>query len=371
MRTSQLPFAISILALSFVASSCASANEFNDRAPTSQLDKEHAWVRSSHVQLDVARANLALLSAKSAYIVDGSPEDSIMQLNKAENYLGEALDNASSDTKSRILFLRAQIAQARGSVSAQSPEAEQDLNLVVSESEALLAEALAESQFRLVERQQDASARLAIARARAELLTAQSAYEAESAKQDVISNLDRAEQRLVDAKNDASSWTRAEIEAFQSDLRDVKSMIEANADAAGAKLDELADDMKAKLDKMEQDVANSDEAEWVRTQYAQIEAQAALHRAELAERADETKEQVAGHLEDARNWLQRTERSASGETKALWADLEGRVEQTREDITKGRKNVQNSIADLLDRAADAVRAEEQSADENTKDEEKN
>ena len=73
MKTSHLPAAISILALSLGVSSCASADEYTNRTATNQVESERAWVKSSHVQLDVARANLALLSAKSAYIVDGSP----------------------------------------------------------------------------------------------------------------------------------------------------------------------------------------------------------------------------------------------------------------------------------------------------------
>ncbi len=359
MKMPSLPAAIIVVASALGTSSCATADEFNDSAPTSRLETERAWIKTSHVQLDVARANLAILSARSAYLIDDSPEDAIIRLNKADGYLAAAHDKAGQGTRSRILILRAVLAETKTSISSQGMDAGENLNQAGSWSEVLMAEALAESQFTSLNRNKDMSARIAIARARAELLSAQAAFRTGSAREEVSERFDQTEQRLRTARDDATGWTRSEIDDLRTELQRVRASVDSNADAAHSRLNQLTDNMKSQLDKMERDVVTSDEIEWVRTQYAHIEAQAALQRAQLAERSDATHEQAISHLENARMWIQRSKSNVSTEARIRWADLETRVTEAKSDISQGRRSTQNTIADLLDRAAEAVRADEE------------
>ena len=104
----------------------------------------------------------------------------------------------------------------------------------------------------------------------------------------------------------------------------------------------------------------------LKNQYKQLEAQAALLKANLALQADATEEQVVAYLDESKAWYSDLRLQASQSWEKELKDLSKRIDDTKQATQKKDKQARTKLADLLEQAAEVLREEEPDKEESGK-----
>ena len=90
-----------------------------------------------------------------------------------------------------------------------------------------------------------------------------------------------------------------------------------------------------------------------------LEAQSALLKAWLAAEKEATYEQAQAYLDEAKAWYARAKEEAGEEVSQKIADIEKHIDETKLALKKKAKESRQEIADLLKRAVDIVKRNEE------------
>lgn len=168
-----------------------------------------------------------------------------------------------------------------------------------------------------------------------------------------------------------SSARRQSIAKNQAEVKQLQSQIDSQEDELQQEIDRLLVDveeagkdsspkLKQSIDSAIDAFRNSEEFALLKKRYAQLQAQAAILRANLAARYGGRYEEIKEYLEEAKNWYNRTGTKAETgvETEARRSQLEDKLREAGEAIAKKERQIRKILSDLLHTTAELVREKE-------------
>lgn len=171
-----------------------------------------------------------------------------------------------------------------------------------------------------------------------------------------------------------SSRRRQAIAKNQSEVKQLQAQIDTEEEALQKEIDRLLIDVeeagKESSPNIKESIAsainnfkNSEEFALLKKRYAQLQAQAAILRANLAARYGGRYEEIKENLEEAKNWYNRTRTKADtgvdqAEQKRSQLQLEESLREAGEALGKKERQLRNILSDLLRTAAELLREKE-------------
>lgn len=197
--------------------------------------------------------------------------------------------------------------------------------------------------------------RIDLAQAKVALLRARIALEIEDSPERASQAMADAKARILQAKETTTAEFGEQMQALADEAQDAQDALAAAPDQVAKKIDGLITAAETHLSEYEQAVLETDEAKLLARRYAQVEAQAALLRAQIAQKVDETGELAATYLDEARVWYNSTKEHASSEWQASLSKISAEIDAARDIALKKRDEAGAAISDLTKRAADFVK----------------
>lgn len=167
-----------------------------------------------------------------------------------------------------------------------------------------------------------------------------------------------------------SSGRRQAIVKDQAEVHQLQSRIDAQEEELQQEIDRLLVDveevgkesdsnLKDSIQSAINAFKNSEEFALMKKRYAQLQAQLAIVRANLAARYGGRYEEIKARIDEATHWYNRTHNKAdAGETSVEGQSLEDRLREVGEAIAKGEHRLRKILSDLLKVAADLLRDKE-------------
>jgi hypothetical protein len=200
--------------------------------------------------------------------------------------------------------------------------------------------------------------RVDLAQARVAALRAKVALEIENSNARANQALDEAEAGYVRARDNDKSKISEEVKKLVDDTIAAKdSVTNAPADTQ-KKIDELVEHTEEQLKKFDPVALDTDEAKLLKKRYAQLEAEAALLKAKIAEEVDDSGKLATSYLDEAKNWYAKAKNSALDNLHEELVDLSAGIDDAKKAVTHKRGRAADAITALAERAADLVRGEE-------------
>jgi len=196
-----------------------------------------------------------------------------------------------------------------------------------------------------------------LAQAKVAVLRAKIALEIEKSPERAKRALDDAEARLLEAKEEASAEVSKRIDSLLKDVRAARAAVTGAPATARQNVNELVENIEERIQGHGKTVLETDEAKLLKKRYAQLEAQAALLKAQLAEKADKTGKQAISYLDKAKAWYAEAKANASKKWHDTLTATSDRIDAAKETVQNRREKAGEAIVDLAKRAADLVRGE--------------
>lgn len=166
-----------------------------------------------------------------------------------------------------------------------------------------------------------------------------------------------------------SSGRRQSITKNQSEVKQLQAQIDTQEEELQQEIDRLIIDVEEagnesspKLKELIADsintFKNSEEFALLKKRYAQLQAQAAILRANLAARYGGRYEEIKENLEEAKNWYSRTRSKTEAvvdQADQKRAHLDERLREAAEAIARKERQIRNILSELLKAAAELVR----------------
>jgi hypothetical protein len=105
-------------------------------------------------------------------------------------------------------------------------------------------------------------------------------------------------------------------------------------------------------------IQESEEAKLLKKRYGLLEANAALLKANLAAKTDETGKQAAAYLDESRAWYDSLKSQASQRWDKELTDMSVRIDEAKQAVERKDKQARAKLAELLERAAAMLKDEE-------------
>jgi hypothetical protein len=257
--------------------SAEQAGQPKDRGVT-----EIEWQQALKAQVALARAKVNLFKARTEFWLEKNSEAALQSLEDAKTNLRQAYGTADTVTKRRIADLQEQIKGAETALRTKNDQAYSKLIELADKSESTLNTAIAETQTKATALKKETSTRIALVQARAAALKARIALEIEQSPEKARQALEDAQGYLAEAKASASKRTADGIVQLERDARAAKQAVTKGMNVAKEKTNALVVHTEGQLQAYGKQVTESEEAVLLRKRYAELEAQAALLKAQLA-----------------------------------------------------------------------------------------
>ena len=99
-------------------------------------------------------------------------------------------------------------------------------------------------------------------------------------------------------------------------------------------------------------MTEGEEAVLLKKRYAELEAQAALLKAQLAASAEATREQARSYLDEAKAWYARAQNQAKETARLELQKMNKRIDNTKDVLKKRGKQGSKRLSDLIKWAAE-------------------
>jgi YesN/AraC family two-component response regulator len=197
--------------------------------------------------------------------------------------------------------------------------------------------------------------RIGLAQAKVATLRAKVALGIEKSNDRAKQDLDDAEAWYARAKDAAKSKASKEIGELVDNTIAAKNAITDAPDKAKKKIDELVEQTEDSLEEYGQVTLNTDEAKLLKKRYALLEVEAALLKARIAEKADDTGKLTTSYLDEAKNWYAKAKSNTSKKWHQELADLSADIDDAKKTLIHKRDQAADAITDLAERASELVR----------------
>jgi hypothetical protein len=173
--------------------------------------------------------------------------------------------------------------------------------------------------------------------------------------QDVVEGISIARQQRI-------AETEAEIKRLQAQIDEQEDELEQEVETGIAAVKDagqsLSSDVQEQIDRAIATVRDSEEAALLRKRYAQLQAQAAILRANLAARSEEYYDRAQGHLEDAQRWYRQARPKAEAmkeqaDQKAV--EMDNKIGEAGTALARRERQVRQLLRDLLHQAGELLK----------------
>lgn len=169
-----------------------------------------------------------------------------------------------------------------------------------------------------------------------------------------------------------SSWRRQSITKIQTEVNQLQDKIDTEEDELQQEIDRLLIDIeeagkdrspsiKASIESAVNTLKNSEEVALMKKRYAQLQAQAAILRANLAARYGGRYEEVKKYLDEAKTWYNQTRTQVEpivDEAEQKRSQLEEKIGDAGTALAKRERRIRQILSELLQSAAELLREKE-------------
>jgi len=324
----------------------------------SQENAEQGWREALKTQVALARVKVSLLQARSELSLEQNKAAALQSLDEARANLDEAMRSADQVTHARIAELKLQVDETSKLVREKDQEADAELRALADRSESALNAALAQTQARGAALKDEAVTGYALVQAKAAILKAQIALEIDKSPERAQQALQDAENYLRQAKASASEAVAEQITQLQDKVQAVQQAVHEETDDAKSRISTLVISTEERIQAYGKAIQESEEAKLLMKRYGQLEAKAALLKANLAAKTDATGKQTAAYLDEAKAWYDSLRSQASQRWDKELTDMSAYIDEAKQAVERKDKQARAKLADLLERAAAMLRDEE-------------
>ena len=327
-------------------------------APANQENAEQGLGEAIKTQVALSKARVSLLQARTELWLEQNKAAALHSLDEARANLDEGWRSADQVTRARITELKLQVDQASKLVKEKGQEAEVELQELSDRSGSALNAALAQTQARSAALKEEAVTRYALVQARAAALKARIALEIDKSPEKAQQALQDAENYLQQAKASASKATAEQIAQLQDKVQAAQQAVREKTNDAKTRVSDVVVSTEEHLQAYGKTIQESDEVKLLMKRYVQLEAQAALLKANLAAKTDATGKQAAAYLDESRAWYDSLNEQTSQRWDEELDDMSARIDEAKQAVERKDKQARAKLADLLERAAAMLKDEE-------------
>lgn len=188
-------------------------------------------------------------------------------------------------------------------------------------------------------------------------------------KEEVTASIEGALEAVNAKRHETIAQTQAQVKQLQAQLDDEEEKIQQEVDGILAEIkdtsSEKSSQIKTSIESAVNAIQNSDEAALLKKRYAQLQAQLAIVRANLAARYGGRGEEVTNYLEDAKKWFNdsrpQTE-SLVGQVKEKHGQLDDKLGEAGGAIARRERQVKQVLKELLAAATSLFKDHKDTAD---------
>ncbi len=180
-------------------------------------------------------------------------------------------------------------------------------------------------------------------------------------KEEITASLEGAIQGITSARRTAIAKNQAEIQQLQAHIDAEEIELQKEIDGVLTEIEETAKDnppkIKDSIDSAINALKDSEEVSLLQKRYAQLKAQLAILQANLAARYGERYEDVQKHLDDAKNWYDRSQPQAeavAGQVKQKREEFESKLGEAGAALAKKEQRVKQLLRDLWKTVTDGT-----------------
>lgn len=187
-------------------------------------------------------------------------------------------------------------------------------------------------------------------------------------KEEVTASIEGAIEGLSSSRRQSISQTQSEVKQLQSQLDTEEEELQKEIDRILVEVEDVGADAspstKSAVESAISSFKNSDEVALMKRRYAQLQAQLAILRANLAARYGGGYEEVQEHLTEAQSWYERTRAQAEvaiGKAEQQRSQLEEKMGEAGTAVARRERRIRQVLSELLQSAADLLREKNSSS----------
>ncbi|OKH38511.1 histidine kinase [Calothrix sp. HK-06] len=173
-------------------------------------------------------------------------------------------------------------------------------------------------------------------------------------KEEVTASIEGALEAVNAKRHEAIAQTQAQVKQLQAQVDEEEEKIQQEVDGILAEIKDTSTEksshVKTSIESAVNTIQNSDEAALLRKRYAQLQAQLAIVRANLAARYGGRGEEVTNYLEEAKKWYNDSRPQAEsmiGQVKEKHGQLDVKLGEAGGAIARREHQVKQVLKDLL------------------------
>ncbi|NJO79537.1 MAG: histidine kinase [Cyanobacteria bacterium RM1_2_2] len=188
-----------------------------------------------------------------------------------------------------------------------------------------------------------------------------------SVQEDVTASIEGIVEGVSQARREAISKSQNELTQLQNQIQDQENQMNAEIEETLTEINETGSgssaDVRDAIRNAITTLQDSEEATLLRKRYAQLQAQLAILKANLAARYGEQYEDLKHHLEDAKVWYDSSRQNATtAESTPLeqkQSDFEQKMGEAGAAIARKEKQAKQILKELLNAVMDLTRDDKQ------------
>jgi len=188
------------------------------------------------------------------------------------------------------------------------------------------------------------------------------------AKEEITASIEGAIDGVNSTRQRTIAEAQAEIKQLLAKLDSEEEALQQQVESTLTEVEEVGKeesaDLKATIQDAIRNFKNSGEVALLKKRYAQLQAQAAILRANLAARHGGRFEEVQHYLDEAKNWYEQSRAQAEAEgitpTDKKRTQLEERFGEAGSAVARREGKIRHILSDLLRSASEALREPEHS-----------
>ncbi|PPS39599.1 histidine kinase [Chroococcidiopsis sp. TS-821] len=184
----------------------------------------------------------------------------------------------------------------------------------------------------------------------------------EELKENITASIEGAIDGVTSLRRKANAKTHAEVRELQAKLDSEEEELQQEIERLLGDIEETGKDtspnIRAAIESAISTLKNSEEAALLQKRYAQLQAQLAILRANLAARYGGRYEDVKEYLDDAKNWYNKTRTQAepiAEQVEQKRSLLEEKMGDAGVALAKKERQIKRILSELLQTATDYLR----------------
>jgi hypothetical protein len=181
-------------------------------------------------------------------------------------------------------------------------------------------------------------------------------------KEEVTASIEGALEAVNRTRLEAMAKTQAELKQLQARLDSEEEQLQQDVDVILAEIEDTSQDKspstKTAIDSAINTIKNSDEVALLKKRYAQLQAQLAIVRANLAARYGGRSQDVKVYLDEAKNWYDQARPQAEAvvaQVEEKHSQVDAKLGEAGTAIAQKERQVKQILKELLHAAADRFR----------------